>query len=70
MKDVYCAANSWENITDQTLRKSWINLWLTLEFKDNEAENDRDNLLQLVKQDFVARKQLKQTDINEWTAAD
>ncbi|GFT11029.1 hypothetical protein TNCV_496011 [Trichonephila clavipes] len=45
MKDaVYWSAESWENVSDQTLAKV-LKLWPTLEYAENQTENDVTSLL-------------------------
>ncbi|GFT00658.1 jerky protein homolog-like [Trichonephila clavipes] len=70
MKDVvYWSAESWENVTDQTLIKSRKKLWLTLEYAENQPENDVTSLLQLV-QKIPGCEEAGERDINEWMEED
>jgi len=70
MKDVvYWSAESWESVTDKTLIKSWKKLWPTLQFEEDEPENDVTNLLQLV-QRIPGCEEARETDVNEWMAED
>ncbi|GFX59523.1 DDE-1 domain-containing protein [Trichonephila clavipes] len=65
MKDVvYWSAESWENVTDQTLIKSWKKLWPILEYAENQPENDVTSLLQLV-QTIPGCEEAGERDINE-----
>ncbi|XP_046658392.1 LOW QUALITY PROTEIN: nuclear pore complex protein Nup205-like [Homalodisca vitripennis] len=54
---------------DQTLRKSSTKLWPTLAFQDNQADNDRENVLRLV-QAIPGCEKADETDVNEWMVAD
>ncbi|GFW67927.1 jerky protein homolog-like [Trichonephila clavipes] len=70
MKDVvYWSAESWENVTDQTLIKSWKKLWPILEYAENQPENDVTSLLQLV-QTIPGCEEAGERDINEWMEED
>ncbi|GFV63609.1 tigger transposable element-derived protein 2 [Trichonephila clavipes] len=70
MKDVvYWSAESWENVTDQTLIKFWKKLWPTLEYAENQPENDVTSLLQLV-QTIPGCEEAGERDINEWMEED
>ncbi|GFV62728.1 tigger transposable element-derived protein 2 [Trichonephila clavipes] len=65
MKDVvYWSAESWENVTDQTLIKSWKKLWPTLEYAENQPENYVTSLLQLV-QTIPGCEEAGERDINK-----
>ncbi|GFT63333.1 hypothetical protein TNCV_3695991 [Trichonephila clavipes] len=66
MKDVYLSDESWENVTDQTLIKSWKKLRPTLEYAENQPENDVTSLLQPVQPVLVARKLGNETSMNGW----
>ncbi|GFV96259.1 jerky protein homolog-like [Trichonephila clavipes] len=70
MKDVvYWSAESCENVTDQTLIKSWKKLWPTLEYAENQPENDVTSLLQLV-QTIPGCEEAGERDINKWMEED
>ncbi|GFX38323.1 DDE-1 domain-containing protein [Trichonephila clavipes] len=62
-------SESWENVTDQTLIKSWKKLWPTLEYAENQPENDATSLLQLV-QTIPGSQEAGERDINEWMEED
>ncbi|GFV44468.1 hypothetical protein TNCV_4737221 [Trichonephila clavipes] len=62
-------SESWENVTDQTLIKSWKKLWPTLEYAENQPENDATSLLQLV-QTIPGCEEAGERDINEWMEED
>ncbi|GFW24404.1 jerky protein homolog-like [Trichonephila clavipes] len=66
---VYWSAESWENVTDQSLIKSWKKLWPTLEYAENQPENDVTSLLQLV-QTIPSCEKAGERDINEWMKED
>ncbi|GFW57037.1 jerky protein homolog-like [Trichonephila clavipes] len=70
MKDVvYWSAESWENVTDQTLIKFWKKLWPILEYADNQPENDVTSLLQQV-QTIPGCEEAGERDINKWIEED
>ncbi|GFV58576.1 tigger transposable element-derived protein 2 [Trichonephila clavipes] len=62
-------SESWENVTDQTLIKSWKKLWPTLEYAENQPESDATSLLQLV-QTIPGCEEAGERDINEWMEED
>ncbi|XP_049840356.1 tigger transposable element-derived protein 2-like [Schistocerca gregaria] len=70
VKDVvYWAAQAWQNILENTLRKSWRKLWTSLEFQDNLVANEEENLLQMI-QTISGCEGASEGDIDEWKAAD
>ncbi|GFV47922.1 uncharacterized protein TNCV_3043941 [Trichonephila clavipes] len=70
MKDVvYWSAESWENVTDQTLIKFWKKLWPTLEYAENQPENDVTSLLQQV-QTIPGCEEAGERYINKWIEED
>ncbi|GFU06604.1 DDE-1 domain-containing protein [Trichonephila clavipes] len=70
MKDVvYWSAESWKNVTDQTLIKFWKKLWPTLEYAENQPENDVTSLLQQV-QTIPGCEEAGERYINKWIEED
>ncbi|GFW28229.1 uncharacterized protein TNCV_4499591 [Trichonephila clavipes] len=70
MKDVvYWSAESWENVTDQTLIKFSKKLWPILEYAENQPENDVTSLLQQV-QTIPGCEEAGERDINNWIEED
>lgn len=70
IKDVvYWSDESWEDVSDQAIRKSWSKLWTDLEFMENAAENDTVNLLPLI-QNIPGCEGAIEADLNEWMEAD
>ncbi|GFY09168.1 hypothetical protein TNCV_4663591 [Trichonephila clavipes] len=55
-----------ENVTDQTLIKFWKKLWPTLEYAENQPENDVTSLLQQVQ----TIPGCEEADINKWIEED
>lgn len=72
VKDVvYWAAEAWQNISENTLRKSWRKLWTSLEFQDNQpvVGNEEENLLQMIRT-IPGCEEDSEGDVAEWMAAD
>ena len=49
LKDVgYWSAESWDNVSEQTLRRSWKRMWPTLTYEQtSEENNEAENLIDL-----------------------
>lgn len=71
LKDViYWSAESWESVSEQTLRKSWKKIWPTLTYEETVQENnDTEHVINLLKK-VPGCEDVCEADVTEWAAAD
>lgn len=71
VKDVaYWAAESWEKVTEQAIRKSWKKLWPTLSFVDTPEDNSGHHPLIELVNEIPGCEEADDANINEWMEAD
>lgn len=67
---IYWSAESWESVSEQTIRKSWNKIWPTLTYEETVQENnDTQHVINLL-QNIPGCEDACEEDINEWATAD
>lgn len=71
LKDVvYWSAESWDYVSEQTLRRSWRKIWPNLSYEETVEENvTAENLIDLLR-NIPGCEDAGEKDVNEWTTAD